>query len=488
MMTSRALSGFGLALLFVFPFVVVVAKLADFRVPLTSEVGWVFLSTTIQASLSAFFSVVFGMVGAFGLLSCARYHKRGERLSTVLALAPNAGPVILLLIAVMKLFPWARGLSGIVFVHVLLNAGLLSVVFAEAMRSKMTGYAELAWIEGVSRLTFFQRVVLPLLRTDIVLGFLFVFALCFASFAVPLALGGARATTIEVLIYEKIRISGNWSEAVGLAFLQTLAVLVMTWFLSRAPGAVTPSTRDLTTPLLGWKYGVLVPLFGFLVLVVGLLDSVLSGAQQVFALSTLRAELPSLVAGSVLVGFLVGLFTIALLLLVAYIRPEGTYRRLLAGYAAPSSVLVGFAVLILWRDLGIATYFKIALALGLVIVPSFLRFRWIALLDTLRGQAVIANILSAGPWLTFKRIVLPQVIQPAFFLGGVAALWAWGDFALSSVVGERSVTLAMAMRGLMDSYRLDAATFLAWFVIVGGLSMLGLFVGVGNVLGQKPKA
>lgn len=480
----RVLLGFFIAVLLFFPFLVIIANNRSFSIPFTPEVGRVILATTFQAALSALFSVVFGLVGAFGLLSL---EGRKARLAEIVALLPNAGPVILLLISVMKFFPWARGLTGIVFVHVLLNAGLLSVIFAEVIRVKLYGLAELAWVEGASGKKFFHKVALPILKPDLLLASFFVFVLCFTSFAVPLVIGGTRASTIEVLIYQKIRMSGDWTAATGLALLQTIAILAFAFILGRSSShAALSATQKIS--LLTWKPGLLIPAFPCLVLIAGLLEGTITGAGKLWETEALVSNLPSLLAGSILVSFCAGILTVLFLLLIAYVRPQGIYRKVLTGYAAPSSVLIGFALLIIWRDLGMATYFKIALALALITVPSFLRFRWTAILDSLEGQVTIARTLGASPGLVFRRIVFPQVIRPAAFLGGLCGLWAWGDFALSGVIAERSVTVAMAVRGLMDSYRLDVATFLVWFVILGGFITLGLFVGVGNVLGQKPQA
>jgi len=326
---------------------------------------------------------------------------------------------------------------------------------------------------------------------DLKLLFIFVFAICFASFAVPLMLGGSRAATVEVLIYQKIRISGEWPEAIGLAVLQMLAVLVLAWFLhGRSKG--TPSAfRRVTTPLLQWSPGVLIAAFPAVILVTGLLSGIGSGVEQLKALPELLIEIPALLAGSLLVSVMAGFWVMALLLALSFVRPEGWLARFLTGYAAPSSVLVGFAILIAWREPGLATYLKIAVGLSLVTVPVFYRYQWGAILASLHEQVNVARTLGASDFLLFKRVVLPQVVVGASRIGGMAALWAWGDFALSSVVAERSVTLAMTVQSLMGSYRLDAATVLIWILIAGGLLTYSAFIslgeGVRNVMGPKSK-
>ena len=164
----------------------------------------------------------------------------------VLVLLPNAAPVLLLLLAVIKFFPWARGLPGILLAHVLLNSGLVAVALVTLFQNKLSGQAELAWIEGASKWRFFRVGVLSYLKTDITVLGLFVFAICFASFSVPLLLGGSRATTMETLIFQKIRLSGDWGEAVALASIQAAAIFAISCFLNfRTTPALAAEKRAL---------------------------------------------------------------------------------------------------------------------------------------------------------------------------------------------------------------------------------------------------
>jgi thiamine transport system permease protein len=202
----------------------------------------------------------------------------------------------------------------------------------------------------------------------------------------------------------------------------------------------------------------------------------------------LLEELPGLIAGSISVGLLTALFSMLWLLLVAYIGPRGFFRRVLIGYSAPSTVLTGFAILILVPDDGLDPLLRISLGLALILTPSFYRLRWDSVLSGLEGQRAIAGILGASNWQIFRSVILPQVWRPVFAVGALASLWAWGDFALSSVVAGRKVTLAMAVHALIDSYRLDAATVLVWIVALGGAASFAIFTGVGRVLGSKSEA
>ena len=89
------------------------------------------------------------------------------------SLLPNVAPVLVLLLAVMKFAPWLRGLSGVVVVHTLLNTALVSTAILRLFRTKVLGYADLAFVEGVSRSRFLFSVALPILASDLRMIFLF---------------------------------------------------------------------------------------------------------------------------------------------------------------------------------------------------------------------------------------------------------------------------------------------------------------------------
>jgi thiamine transport system permease protein len=220
----------------------------------------------------------------------------------------------------------------------------------------------------------------------------------------------------------------------------------------------------------------------------GLFDGLGKGVAQLQSIALTAEDILRLLAGSAVVSLVSGFIVITFLLAIAYARPSGVLRRILIGYATPSSVLIGLSIIIFWRELGIATLFKIGIGLALIGLPAFYRYQWDALLASLKGQVQTAKTLGASDSLIFLRIIFPQVIRTAASIGAILSLWAWGDFALSSVVAERSVTLAMLVHGLMNSYRLDAASVLIWFLIFGGLCTFAIFNGVGYVLGVKPQA
>ena len=446
--------------------------------------------TFLQAGLSAALALSLGLLGAYGLEAAhVKWGVANGRFLEALSLLPNVAPVLLFLLAVMKFAPGLTGLTGIVVIHALLNTGLVAASVLRLFRSKISALADLAWVEGCSRTRFFTRAVIPLLAGDLGLIFSFVFAICFTSLAIPLVIGGSRATTLEVLIWQSIRIEGDFSKALGIAILQLGSILAFTFLLRRrtttSQAAKSPSSHSLLSQFAGLPVVLLPPAL----LIISLFDRPWSGAVRLFDNDSLAGELLKAIFGSFVItigtGFLVSFFMIAL----ATTEPRGFFRKFLLGYVAPSSVITGFAMLIVSNKTGTATYLKICVAITLISVPALYRLYWDAAVSGLRSQRATARTLGASNWLTFRRVVFPQLARPLGFVAGLSSLWAWGDFALSRTIAERDMTLGMMIQSLMSSYRFDLATFLVWILIIGGAATFFFFhfffQEVGRVLGQK---
>ncbi|RYZ64804.1 MAG: hypothetical protein EOP05_21495, partial [Proteobacteria bacterium] len=295
--------------------------------PFQSETLTVFGFTVLQAALSALLAICLGVLGAYGLAAAEiRFGRMNCKLLGAVAVLPNVAPVLLFLLAVLKFLPMLRGLTGIIIVHALLNIGLVSASVTRLFREKVAALADLAWIEGTSRLKFAFKVVWPTLRADLFTIFAFVFAICFSSLAVPLVLGGSRATTTEVLIWQRIRIDGDFSSGLGLAFLQLASILPLTFFLRRKTETSRTSESRVAQPLLASLWGLPFALFPACLLVASMFDRPWVGAMQFFDQDVLAGELVRGFLGSLVIALATGLVVAAILLKIAYVDPRGAWR------------------------------------------------------------------------------------------------------------------------------------------------------------------
>lgn len=486
-MNLRQLLRTGLVLFLFFPFLFLVWRFPHGLKLDAGEFWWAFLNSFWQAFGSASFSLLLGLWGGLGLICFSGRLKRHWRiLLEIFLLLPNFLPPLFVLLAVLNLVdPFPMGLPGMILVHTVMNWGLVAVLSARLIESRIGAMAELAWVEGASFRRFFKDAFWPLLWRDLGYLWLFVFVICFSSFAVPLVVGGGRGTTLEVLIYEKIRFSTNWSEAVVIASLQSLFLFALSWIVTL--GRSVPSTEARNLSLLRMPSGVVMSILMSALLLLGYFQGFPQGFSQIAYFFDLKREIGNALMGSLSVGLLTGLLSFFFLVTAATLLPSAWFSRILSGYVAPSSALAGFAFLTLGPNGGLWPLLKIPLALTLIFLPGLWRMGWQSLVENLQNQKSVAESLGASELAIWKDILLPQLAPAVSTLSGIAAVWACGDFAISKIVASRDVTLGMMTETLISSgYRLGLATLLSAGLLMVSLICFFAMKGLGYVLGRKP--
>jgi len=473
-----------LAFFLLFPFLVLIFNFSLSLDLSWAELWWALKNSFLQSLLSSFISIGLGFFVALGFFSIQAKWLRA--ILEIAALLPSFLPAIFTLIAIFNFIdPFPMGIVGIVIVHSFINFGLMGVLIANQIESRLGGLVEQAWVDGVSRFKFYTKVFWPLMKKDLAGLFLFVFALSFSSFSVPLVVGGGRGTTLEVLIYEKIRLSSDWGAAVLLSLIQSAIVLVLSWTAVRGRGAL--ADRAVSFQWLRSRLGLVVLVCLLSAFVLGYAQGLRDGFSQLSFFYELRFALLKQLLGTLQLGLAAGILTLIFLFLVAWARPQGWFQRLLSGYFAPSTALTGFAFLVLGPNTGLFPWIKIPLAMVLLNLTSLYRMSWEGNLRSLESQRSMAEVLGASHWQIFSRIEVPQLASRAGFLAGVAALWTAGDFAVSRILAHNDLSLSMMTETLLSSYRISQASVLSFFVFIVGISLFLFFVGAGRVLGRKFK-
>lgn len=469
-----------------FPFLFLLAQFPGLGRLDLDEILWAAGNSFWQAFFSATLSLVLGVWGAAGLLCFSSgLRRRWRALLEVLLLTPNFLPPIFTLLALLNLVdPFPMGRLGIVLVHVALNWGLVAVLLAGLIESKAGAVAELAWLEGVTRRRFVARILFPMLRKDLALMWVFVFALCFASFAVPLVVGGGRGTTLEVLIYERIRLSTDWSQAVAIAALQSIFLFGLAWVAAR--GRATAVSRKANLSLFCSRTGLLPILASTALLGLGYLQGLPAGFAQLGEFFVLSGDVGWSLLGSLWTGLATGALCLGLLFATAALVPSPWFEKFLAGFSAPSQALTAFAFLVLSPNEGAWPFVKLPLAFALLSFPLMWRMGWQGSLDSLNRQRAVALTLGIEGRAFLRQIAIPQLASRASTLAGLAAVWATGDFAVSRILAHRDLTLAMMTETLMTGYRLNLATVLSLGLFAVAAVVFLVLKGAGRVLGRRP--
>lgn len=451
--------------------------------PHFSEFAQVLSQTVFQSSLSAAIALFFGVVGAMGLLAITNPIIR--RFTEVFIMIPSLVPVLFVIIASLNFIssfaPFPFGMIGVVFIHSILNIGLVSVAVARLFEGAMGGVIELASVEGATRVQIIKAVLAGLRRELSILGF-YIFSICFTSFSVPLIVGAGTGDTIEVLIYRAVLGRGELNYGIVLAILQIAILASFSFFLKNPFPETVKINRNLT------KVQSLLSLVFILTFTAGVVISSFAGwtrgISEILVNNELQARIWERIGGTFIECLLVAVFVLLGLLLVAYRSPHRFCNRILLAYSAPSAVITGLIIYLIFNAQAAKTYqvfLWIAFGFVLTIFTMIYRFRAAHIITNLEAQISSARILGASHNLIFKEILLPQVWRDFCFLAGVSALWASGDFALASLISGREMTLATMAQGLLGGYRMEVATVVVWISLAIGFLIFILFEMVGRL-------
>ena len=195
-----------------------------------------------QAILSALISCIIAVPFALAL----NRHKNSKIIKFIISLCGFCFviPSILIVYSVIKIFGYNGflnsnfnfyelfgiksifGIKAILIAHVILNAPFASRLFFQNLNNIPKSYYD---ITRSLNLTYFASIIkleIPIIKQSFFTVFSIIFALCFLSFAIVMALGGGpRYSTIEVAIYQYALFDLNFNKAVLLSLIQIIICL-----------------------------------------------------------------------------------------------------------------------------------------------------------------------------------------------------------------------------------------------------------------------
>ncbi|MCO4846012.1 MAG: ABC transporter permease subunit [Sulfurovum sp.] len=225
--------------------------------------------TLYQAFLSTLLSVLVGMVLAWSLAH--QSHFKGRSLLVALFSSSLVLPTLIVvfgLISVLGRNGWVNqlslylfdhsfgsylyGLTGILVAHVYLNASFASRSLLHAFESIPKEKYKLAKSLNFSTIERFIYVEWPALRPTLLSIASTIFLLCFTSFAIVLVLGGSPAyNTLEVAIYEAVKLDFDIAMALKLALIQLSVTTLLVLFSSNFRTSV--SNLKTSTLIIPWS-------------------------------------------------------------------------------------------------------------------------------------------------------------------------------------------------------------------------------------------
>lgn len=431
----------------------------------------------IQSFLSALFSVFLGYIGAIGLSAL----KISSRYIYFIALLPQGLPPLFLIIGSMRFFSdYPFGLPAIVYLHTFINIGLIAVWLDSDIRKKLSFMSKTAYLEGCSKLMFWWKT-LPVLKNNLLMCFIFVFALSLSSFSIPLMVGGMQSWSLEIGIYKAIFSYGNWKYAMGLSCIQIFILYFMTLFLRHKKNIFFLEERDKMI-LHGVRTFVIFLFIAPLLILSGLWTNWNLGISQLRNAFNSFYPLLEMGMSSLFVGLAVGIGLWIFFSVTLFYQNNKTLEKFLLGFISPSGAIIGFSLII------ISYFYEMGfLALGLILAffTTLYRLGFINRMDSVENQIRVAELLGASRLHIFKSIQWPQMAASIGFLSGLGALWSVGEFAVTGMYLRNNKTLSLLAEQLAASYRLEAATIILLFIFIIGVGLFFTFWRIGYDLGQK---
>ncbi|HEU4518025.1 MAG TPA: thiamine/thiamine pyrophosphate ABC transporter permease ThiP [Microvirga sp.] len=468
-------------------------------VPIGAYLARVVAFSLAQATLSTALATAFGAALAVAL-SRRRFPGRGLYLAGLGAAAVM--PAIVVVFATVDVFGrggWLGALSartgvsifgwpGILFAHVLLNAPFVARVMLDALGTVPAEHWRLAQALGFGPLAVARHLDWPVLRAELAGVASLVFLLCFTSFAIVLTLGGGRAT-LEVAIYEALRVDLDYGRAAWLGLLQVAICLCVALALGRLFARAPPATTHRPAVPRPDRDDRRLAVLDALVLVLGAalvgppLLSVAAGWRAIPAVVDPDfggALATSLGIAALSAALSVG-FAAAIAASVRRLRRAPAGARLARLYesvptlvlAMPPFALAAGLYLLVRRvaDPALVGYGLLPAVNALSALPFVYRFVAPAMALASERYARLADLLDLTGLVRFRIVDWPLLRRPLSAAAAMAMALSFGDFGVVALFGGSELrTLPYLLYERLGSYRLEEAS------AIGLVLMLAAFL------------
>ncbi len=474
---EKKLIPYGICFFLLSPCLVLLGLTTTWAAPDSGELIWALGNSFTQAFFSAVLTLALGFVVALGHLKISAQRFVSRRVFEALCLVTQFIPVVVSLVGILNLIqPFPMGTIGVITVHAYLNFGMAAILLSQHMRSVWSETSDVARTLGVSRFLFLRKIGIPQIKRELTLIFLYLFSMFFTSFSIPLVVGGGRGTTLEILIYEKMRLSMDWSGAVVLAWIQIAFIFALSLLALKTRKRALKTSADISW--LGSNAGIFLLLILMAGLFVGYSSGLAEGWMQRSELSGFYSDFVYGFFNSVLIGLITYVFVMGIFKALTLIGVIPNWLdRFLNGYLAPSTSLTCFAFLIILPADQVWSYIKIPIAFTILTLPALYRMGFGERLRDLKLQLEHAALLGSTSYMTFKYVAWPQIKVQARFLGALVATWACGDFAVSRILSTRDFTLGLMVQTLLSTYRMSLASLISILLLLACVVCFLLIIG-----------
>ena len=431
--------------------------------------------TLLQASLSTLISITLAVPVARAF---ARQNFTGRQTLLALFAIPLSLPVIVTVFGLTTLYGNAGlfpglinlySLQGILLAHVFFNLPLAVRLLLEALENTAPENHRLAMQLSFTSRDIWRHVDWPALKPALPRIAALIFLLCASSFVIILIFGGPAATTLEVAIYQSLRMDFDVDRALTLSILQVAFSLVVVWIVKGTLIAPAPENRlRLNGTRRDGRSTMNRACDAFTIVAAALL--VLPPMLAIAAEGVLHITPSRILFQAGLISFAIAILSSALAIALAWGMAEAQARLAkqrgsllalgLGAYLVPPAVLsTGWFIVFRTFDSGwLLSIALIATMNCLMALPFLLTVLGPALAKNLIQHDKLCAQLNLKGWNRLRRIDLPANRTALAQAALMAFVLSLGDLTAVTLLGCNGlVTLPSLVQQQMGHYQSAAA-------------------------------
>ena len=455
----------------------------------------------IQASLSAFLSLLCGLLLA---RSFFYLQFKGKNLLYKLLSFAWALPSLVVIFAVIGVWGnsgwvanWLNyfniewhfslyGLQGILLAHLFFNIPLVAKYCLEGLNLIPSHQYQLAAQLNLTRLNYFRIVEFPILKAILPYAFSTVFLVCFTSFPIVLMLGGGpKYSTLEVAIYQAVTFEFDFAKAVWLILAQVVIGILLLVLMDFTTKRAFKQTKNALPVDYIWKpipkglnkVGLYLPLIAVsLMILLPLANTLWQGVSvSNFLARLLNQQLWEAALFSLLLSLIASVYVIVIAYLIALEARQLAYRNqkfkqsLLASVSIYPIIMpifmlaVGLFLLLIEYELTtLQLLFLVGICNGLTLLPYIYRLIFSAMWQVLISHdklAISLGLTGFTRWWIVEKNYLIRPLRNAFALAMSSSL---GSFSVIAFFGSPDFsTLPYLLYQQLGSYRTEDASLTA---------------------------
>ena len=485
--------------------------------------GW----TTLQATLSALLSVTLGILLAWALSHQSTFP--GRKIIIALLSSALVLPTLVVVLGLVTVLgrsgwlndglrlaqlqpfdPFIYGLGGILIAHCYFNVSFAARNILHRFEAIPSEQLKLAQSLGLSSWQRFKLIELPAVSSSLASLTTTIFLLCFTSFAIVLTLGGTpKYNTLEVSIYEAIKLDFNLGKALGLALAQLAIcgalVIISTSFrntstlISGSQHHRLANQNSTIARSVQWSIIIVFCAMFILPLLAVIADGITADFTALFSQKIFRIALIT----SLLIAFfsmlIVLIFSIALAIAYATLATDqrlGEYKlarftlRLLSFsstlYLAVPSLVLGIGFFLLARNIGgdykLWAIVALLTANTIMVLPFAIAVFAPAMVKAANRYDKLASSMGLRGWHRWCAIESALLHRELIYIACLAFCMSLGDLGVIALFGSNDiVTLPWLLYQKMGSYRTQEAAGIA--LIMLSLTLF-VFLAVPKFLGR----